>query len=59
MYGPLPTSASIATIISKVLVHERSTQGVNGTPTFFVNGLRHDGSYERDELRAAIAHAAR
>jgi protein-disulfide isomerase len=33
--------------------------GVNGTPTFFVNGLRHDGSYERNELLAAIAKAAR
>lgn len=29
--------------------------GVNGTPTFFINGLRHDGSYERNELLAAIA----
>jgi len=33
--------------------------GVNGTPSFFINGLRHDGSYERDELLAAIAEAAR
>jgi protein-disulfide isomerase len=33
--------------------------GVNGTPTFFINGLRHDGSYERNELLAAIAKAAR
>ena len=33
--------------------------GVNGTPTFFINGLRHDGSYERHELLAAIAKAAR
>jgi protein-disulfide isomerase len=33
--------------------------GVNGTPTFFINGLRHDGSYERDELLAAIVQAAR
>jgi predicted DsbA family dithiol-disulfide isomerase len=32
--------------------------GVNGTPTFFINGLRHDGSYERDELLAALAQAA-
>jgi protein-disulfide isomerase len=28
--------------------------GVNGTPTFFVNGQRHDGSYEFDDLVAAI-----
>jgi protein-disulfide isomerase len=33
--------------------------GVNGTPTFFINGLRHDGSYERNELLAAIAEAER
>jgi protein-disulfide isomerase len=33
--------------------------GVNGTPTFFINGLRHDGSYERDELLAAISDAMR
>jgi protein-disulfide isomerase len=32
--------------------------GVNGTPTFFINGLRHDGSYEANELLAAIAEAA-
>jgi protein-disulfide isomerase len=28
--------------------------GVNGTPTFFVNGRRHEGSYQHDYLRAAI-----
>jgi protein-disulfide isomerase len=28
--------------------------GVNGTPTFFINGERHDGSYEFDDLVAAI-----
>ncbi|HXN86422.1 MAG TPA: thioredoxin domain-containing protein [Candidatus Binataceae bacterium] len=33
--------------------------GVNGTPTFFINGVRHDGSYERESLLAAIADAAR
>jgi protein-disulfide isomerase len=33
--------------------------GVNGTPTFFINGLRHDGSYERNELLAAIVEAGR
>ena len=31
--------------------------GVNGTPTFFVNGQRHDGSYEYEDLRAAIEKA--
>ncbi len=33
--------------------------GVNGTPTFFINGVRHDGSFERDSLLSAIAAAAR
>ena len=33
--------------------------GVNGTPTFFINGLRHDGSYEHDTLLAAISDAVR
>jgi protein-disulfide isomerase len=28
--------------------------GVNGTPTFFINGQRHDGSFEYDALVAAI-----
>ena len=28
--------------------------GVNRTPTFFVNGRRHDGGYELDELAAAL-----
>jgi protein-disulfide isomerase len=27
---------------------------VNGTPTFFINGLRHDGGYEFDDLVTAI-----
>jgi protein-disulfide isomerase len=32
--------------------------GVNGTPTFYVNGVRHDGSYELDTLLAALEDAA-
>jgi protein-disulfide isomerase len=28
--------------------------GVNGTPTFFINGVRHDGSYEYTDLVTAI-----
>ncbi len=31
--------------------------GVNGTPTFFINGLRHDDSYELETLLAAIEAA--
>ena len=32
--------------------------GVNGTPTFFINGVRHDGAFDRDSLLAAIKDAA-
>jgi protein-disulfide isomerase len=32
--------------------------GVNGTPTFFINGKRHEGSYAYAELREAIEQAA-
>jgi protein-disulfide isomerase len=28
--------------------------GVNGTPTFFINGVRHDGAFEYEDLVAAI-----
>jgi protein-disulfide isomerase len=28
--------------------------GVNGTPTFFINGIRHEGSYEYEDLAADI-----
>jgi formate-nitrite transporter family protein len=32
--------------------------GVNGTPTFFINGERYDGPANRDDLLAAIERAA-
>jgi protein-disulfide isomerase len=32
--------------------------GVNGTPTFYVNGVRYDGSYEAETLLAALQQAA-
>jgi protein-disulfide isomerase len=32
--------------------------GVNGTPTFFINGRRHDGPYDYPYLLAAIDQAA-
>jgi protein-disulfide isomerase len=28
--------------------------GVNGTPTFFVNGIRHDGGYDAEALLEAL-----
>jgi protein-disulfide isomerase len=32
--------------------------GVNGTPSFFINGSRHDGPFDLDSLLAAIEEAA-
>ena len=32
--------------------------GVNGTPTFFINGARYDGPHDYDSLRAALDQAA-
>jgi protein-disulfide isomerase len=32
--------------------------GVNGTPTFFINGLRHDGEWDFESLLAALQQAA-
>jgi protein-disulfide isomerase len=32
--------------------------GVNGTPTFYINGIRHDDSYELETLLAALEQAA-
>jgi protein-disulfide isomerase len=31
---------------------------VNGTPTFFINGVRHDGGFALEELIDAIEMAA-
>jgi protein-disulfide isomerase len=33
--------------------------GVNGTPTFYINGVRHDGSWDYATLSAALHLAAR
>jgi len=35
------------------------SSGVNGTPTFFINGTRHDGSYDAETLLAALERAAK
>ena len=32
--------------------------GVNGTPTFFINGIRHEGPWDEESLLAALAAAA-
>ncbi len=47
------TSAEVARRIERDLASgERS--GVEGTPTFYVNGVRHDGRFDVDSLRSAI-----
>jgi protein-disulfide isomerase len=28
--------------------------GVNGTPTFYIDGVRHDGSFDLETLLAAL-----
>lgn len=37
---------------------QRERSGVKGTPTFFINGARHDGSYEFPVLSRALRDAA-
>jgi protein-disulfide isomerase len=32
--------------------------GVNGTPTFYIDGVRHDDSYDKETLLAALERAA-
>jgi protein-disulfide isomerase len=32
--------------------------GVNGTPTFFINGIRHDGGWDLESLAEAVGAAA-
>ena len=32
--------------------------GVNGTPTFFINGMRHDGPWDEPTLLEALQSAA-
>lgn len=31
--------------------------GVNGTPTFFINGMRHDDSFDAETLLGALERA--
>jgi len=48
------------THVERVREHIRSgiRSGVNGTPTFFINGIRYDGSWEASDLLAALEAAA-
>jgi protein-disulfide isomerase len=38
-------------------VDSADISGVTGTPTFFVNGKRHEGAYDIDSLSAAVKAA--
>jgi protein-disulfide isomerase len=40
-------------------VDDADMSGVSGTPTFFVNGLRHQGAYDIDTLTGAVRAALR
>lgn len=46
-------SSDVAERIDRDL-HSGERSGVEGTPTFFVNGIRHDGGYDLEGLRPAI-----
>jgi protein-disulfide isomerase len=52
----LATRAHAARVREDFLSGVRS--GVNGTPTFFINGVRYDGSWEFASLLAALSRAA-
>jgi len=59
------SSAHLKTALADRKYHDRVRgdfmggvrSGVNGTPTFFINGQRHNGSYDFDTLRDAIEGA--
>ena len=46
--------------VERIREHIRSgiRSGVNGTPTFFINGIRYDDSWEASHLLAALEAAA-
>jgi protein-disulfide isomerase len=48
------------TFVSRVREHFMSgvRSGVNGTPTFFINGVRHDGPWDEPTLFEALQAAA-
>ena len=50
--GDLETHAFAPRVREDFLSGVRS--GVNGTPTFFVNGVRHNGRHDADSLLAAL-----
>lgn len=54
--GDLETHAHLPKVREDFMSGIRS--GVNGTPSFFINGRRHDGSWELPDLLAALQAAA-
>jgi protein-disulfide isomerase len=40
-------------------VDSADLSGVSGTPTFFINGIRHHGAYDIETLTAAVSQAKR
>ena len=54
--GELVSEAHVERIRADIRSGIRS--GVNGTPTFFINGVRYDGSWEASDLLAALEAAA-
>jgi protein-disulfide isomerase len=49
-------SAAIATRVDSD-IEGGARSGVNGTPTFFINGVRHDDSFDYETLVAAVRAA--
>jgi protein-disulfide isomerase len=39
-------------------LHSGAVSGVNGTPTFFINGRRHDGAWDFESLYQALTEAS-
>lgn len=56
LIGEVETGAHARRIREDFLSGVRS--GVNGTPTFFVNNLRHDGGYDEESLVAALLESS-
>ena len=54
------TALSTHAFASRVREHFLSGvgSGVNGTPTFFINGVRHDGGWDERSLLTAVQNAA-
>ena len=58
--GRVMEELSAGTNVKRVRKDFRSgvRSGINGTPTFFINGARHDGSWEPEALLEALELAA-